>query len=217
MKQSIQAFTSYVQEKSFPCVGARSAFNSNRVRFGLYEGLGDGFDVKKLCEDLNQFSLEFPNPKSEPVSFIAMFKQNFKNCYEFEHQMWRHLKAMHEHDAKSFTWDETVSSNPADVDFSFSIAGRAFFVVGLSPVSPRLARRAPMICLVFNFHNQFEIMRETGQYSKLQKGIRKLDLALQGSINPMLSKFGQNSEARQYSALEYPDNWKCPFSAMANS
>ena len=157
MKQSIQAFTSYVQEKSFPCVGARSAFNTNRVRFGLYEGLGDGFDVKKHCEDLNQFSLEFPNPKSEPVSFIAMFKQNFKNCYEFEHQMWRHLQTMHEHDSKNFSWDKTVSSNPAVVDFSFSIAGRAFFVVGLSPVSPRLARRAPMTCLVFNFHNQFEI------------------------------------------------------------
>lgn len=204
-------FAAYVQKLSFPCAGARSAFNRNRVRFGLYEGLGDGYDVIQLCEDLNAFSLEFPDPESDPVTFIAMFKQSFDTPQEFDHRLWQHLQAMHDSDIKNYVWDSSVSANPASSEFSFSIAGRAFFIVGLSPVSQRIARRAPMPCLVFNFHNQFESMRISGEYNKLQKGIRKLDQALQGSINPMLSKFGQDSEARQYSGLNFTEEWKCPF------
>lgn len=211
-----EEFSNYVQSKSFPCVGARSAFNRKRARFGLYEGLGDGFDVTRLCADLNAFSEEFPDPHSEPVTFIAMFKQNFATPQEFDQKMWQHLQAMHNDDYQIFSWDESVSADPTNANFSFSVGGRAYFLVGLSPVSPRLARRAPMPCLVFNFHNQFESLRASGEYEKLQKGIRKLDMALQGSINPMLAKFGQNSEARQYSGLEVTKEWRCPFKQRQN-
>jgi FPC/CPF motif-containing protein YcgG len=52
------------------------------------------------------------------------------------------------------------------------------------------------------------------------KTIRARDVALQGSMNPMLSDFGEQSEARPYSGRAVPQDWipdfpdpqkKCPF------
>ncbi|MBA3796937.1 MAG: YqcI/YcgG family protein, partial [Chloroflexi bacterium] len=37
------------------------------------------------------------------------------------------------------------------------------------------------------------------------------EVALQGSINPMLSDFGTRSEARQYAGREVDEEWRCPF------
>ena len=210
-KRCAASVAAYVQGPLFPCVGARSAFNKDRARFGLYEGLGNGHAVDVLCADLDRFSQEFPDPGAEAVTFIAMFNERLATEDQFVRQMWQHLQAMHEYDRKEFRWDATVSSDPSRSDFSFSVAGRAFFVVGLSPVSSRLARRTPMPCLVFNFHDQFETLRANGKYAPMQEAIRKRDTALQGSINPVLARFGESSEARQYSGQAVSPDWKCPF------
>ena len=61
------------------------------------------------------------------------------------------------------------------------------------------------------FHNQFETLRASGKYAGMQKVIRNRDVALQGSINPVLAQFGASSEARQYSGMAVDANWKCPF------
>jgi FPC/CPF motif-containing protein YcgG len=50
----------------------------------------------------------------------------------------------------------------------------------------------------FNFHNQFEQLRASGKYDRMQRVIRRRDVALQGDANPVLSRFGEASEARQY-------------------
>ena len=112
---------------------------------------------------------------------------------------------MHDIDATSHAWDDAVSSKVGDKQFSFSIASRAFFVVGLHPQSSRLSRQAPFPCLVFNFHNQFEAMRNDGKYARLQDAIRARDVALQGDVNPVLARFGESSEAHQYSGRGRPD------------
>jgi FPC/CPF motif-containing protein YcgG len=125
--------------------------------------------------------------------------------------MWTQLQAMHAHDSRTFDWAPDVSSDPAEPDFSFSIGGRAYFVVGLHPSASRLARRAPVPCLVFNFHEQFESLRANGKYAGMQKVIRGRDIKLQGSINPVLASFGDRSEARQYSGVSVDDGWQCPF------
>lgn len=201
----------YVQSPLFPCLGARSAFNKDRVRYGLYGGFGNGHAVDALCADLECFSQEFPDPGSDPVTFIAMFDDDVATETQFARRLWQHLQAMHDHDRNDFEWDPTVSSDPSRSDFSFSVAGRAFFVVGLCPVSSRLSRRAPMPCLVFNFHDQFETLRASGKFALMKDAIRKRDIALQGSINPVLAHFGQASEARQYSGQDVPQGWRCPF------
>jgi FPC/CPF motif-containing protein YcgG len=48
----------------------------------------------------------------------------------------------------------------------------------------------------------------------MQETIRARDLELQGSINPMLSDFGVDSEARQYSGRAVEENWQAPFKAV---
>ncbi len=204
----------YVAEPDFPCVGARSAFNKGRVRHGLYGRLGARIDVATLCADLERFSDEFPNPGAEPVTFVAMFEDEAMSESLFADRMWRELQKVHAHDRDAFDWDPEVSDDPSEPDFSFSVAGRAFFVVGLHPNASRLARRAPIPCLVFNFHDQFEALRTSGKYAGLQKVTRQRDLALQGSINPVLAQFGDASEARQYSGQPVDDAWRCPFHAL---
>ena len=202
----------HIQSPQFPCVGARSAVNRHRARFHLYPGLGDERAVREICADLAGFSEEFPDPGVEPVTFVAMFEQTVASEEDFERLLWRHLQAMHDHDRHRFAWNAAVGADPARADFSFSIAGRAFFVVGLSPLSSRLARRAPLPCLVFNFHDQFENLRASGKYAGMQSVVRKRDIQLQGAINPVLDSFGDASEARQYSGRAVAGDWKCPFS-----
>ena len=75
----------------------------------------------------------------------------------------------------------------------------------------RLSRRSPVPCLVFNFHNQFEALRANGKFDGMQKVIRRREIELQGSINPVLARYGDASEARQYSGVAVSAGWKCPF------
>ena len=209
----VARFKAFVASPRFPCVGAKSAMNRGRMEFALYDALADDNDAAALCEQLAEFSRQFPEPGTDPVSFVAMFRDPVANEDEFHRRLWTHLQAMHDIDAANHAWDATVSSDVTDKQFSFSIASRAFFVVGLHPQSSRLARQAPFPCLVFNFHDQFEAMREDGKYAKLQAAIRARDVALQGAINPVLARFGEASEAHQYSGQAQTDAGSVPFEA----
>jgi FPC/CPF motif-containing protein YcgG len=40
--------------------------------------------------------------------------------------------------------------------------------------------------------------------------VRKRDIAYSGSVNPMLTDFGNASEVYQYSGRKYEDTWQCP-------
>ncbi len=209
----VARFKAFVASPAFPCVGAKSAMNRGRMSFGLYESLTDSGDAAALCEQLADFSRQFPTPGTDPVSFVAMFRQPVANEDDFHRRLWSHLQAMHDIDAEGHAWDAAVSADVDDKQFSFSIASRAFFVVGLHPQSSRLARRAPFPCLVFNFHDQFEAMREDGRYARLQDAIRARDVALQGTINPVLARFGEASEAHQYSGRPAAESDRCAFQA----
>ena len=204
-------FKSFVADGSFPCVGAKSAMNRGRMEFGAFKELDDEASASELCDQLAAFSRANPNPGSDPVSFVAMFRRPVANEDEFHDKLWRHLQAMHDIDARANPWDASVSSNTDDKSFSFSIASRSFFVVGLHPESSRMARQAPFPCLVFNFHDQFEAMRANGKYDALQKAIRLRDVELQGDINPALARFGEGSEAAQYSGNFRKAAAGCPF------
>ncbi len=124
---------------------------------------------------------------------------------------------MHELDRQNFKWDLSVSSNPEDLDFSYSFAGTGFFIVGLHPQSSRRARRFSRAAMIFNPHAQFDRLRELDQYERMQQTIRTRELKLQGSLNPNLSDFGKQSEARQYSGRAVEQNWKCPFRGHAEA
>ena len=207
------ALSDFIGDTAFPCVGAKSALNKGRMRFAEYSSLGSTSDAIGLCARLRKFSDEFPDPGTSPVSFIAMFRNPVPDEKAFETALWRHLQLMHEHDRLDFEWDTSVDSDPSSNDFSFSIGGRAFFVVGLHPAASRVSRRAPFPCLVFNFHSQFEALKSSGKFQIMQTVIRARDVELHGSVNPVLERFGAASEARQYSGLAVADNWQCPFTS----
>lgn len=208
-----QQLDGFISDKAFPCVGAKSALNKGRMVSAEFGRLGDPAQASKLFDALTAYAAEHPDPGTAPVSFLAMF-ENEEDMDEpaFERALWAQLQALHDHDkAQGFEWNAEVSHDPAQHDFSFSVGGRAYFVVGMQPRASRMARRTPMPCLVFNFHEQFETLKASGKYQSMQKAIRARDLALQGSINPVLSRFGEASEARQYSGRRVEDNWQCPF------
>ncbi len=208
----IDDFSLFVAAQSFPCVGAKSALNRERMEFEVCEQLGSRDSAEILRERLAHFSVRNPVPGVDPISFVAIFREDVAGEEDFHRKLWTQLQSIHDLDIKENSWAPDVSDDPDSADFSFSVASRAFFVVGLHPHSSRFARRAPRPTLVFNFHDQFEALRASGRFQKLQSAIRVRDVALQGDINPALASFGEASEALQYSGRA---NCECPFRARS--
>ena len=71
--------------------------------------------------------------------------------------------------------------------------------------------------MIFNLHDQFERLRAQGAYDKLRNSILSRDVALAGSPNPMLARYGTVSEARQYSGRLVGEDWRCPFHRAGSS
>jgi len=207
-------FRRHVANQGFPCVGAKAAVNGNCYRFGFYAEMNSPESTAGLAHDLWVYSREQSTFKTNYATFIASFALPVVTDERiWEKLLWTQLENLHELDRLHYSWDKTVSSNPEDTNFSFSFAETGFFVVGLHPASSRLSRRFPWATLVFNTHAQFERLREENQFGRMQETIRARDLKLQGSLNPNLSDFGKQSEAKQYSGRAVEADWKCPFHA----
>lgn len=203
-------FHDFIIEKNHPCIMANTVFAMKDYDLNVYDDFGTKFTAQRLVEDIQTYVENYNFADNNFKTFIAVFPDaKIASEIEFENLLWRQLQFIHEKDSQA--WDKRVSSDPEDEKFSFSIAGRAFYVIGMHPKSSRMARRAPYPTLVFNLHWQFEKLREMGAYHKVRDKIRERDTELQGSINPVLEDFGDNSEARQYSGRNVNDAWKCPF------
>jgi uncharacterized protein len=203
-------FREFVQRPDFPCLGAKSVVRLNNYTLRAYGALGAQKDARRLVCDLSRFSA---NLKDDALSaFVAVFPDaQPEDEIAFERRLWNQLQHVHEADPAGSRWADGVSPDPEDPHFSFSVGSRAFFVVGLHPLSARLARRFRWPTLVFNPHEQFSRLREDGRFEGLRSAIRARDIALQGSENPNLADHGERSEARQYSGRTAEGDWKCPF------
>ena len=201
-------FVAVIAEASFPCLGAKAALNAGAYRTKVYDELGSPAYTNALATELEAFILS--PPPSEYATFVAIFRgPEITNEAQFEELLWAQLRMLHRLD--KYSWDSNASSDPADPHFSFSFAGQGLYVVGMHPYSSRLARRFRRPTLVFNRHEQFERLRHEGNWPRMQESIRRRDVALQGSINPMLNDFGESSEARQYSGRAVDQGWRAPF------
>ncbi|MAP80383.1 MAG: hypothetical protein CL526_04780 [Aequorivita sp.] len=204
------AFRDFILKKDHPCIMANTVFSMDKYSINYYDKLGSIKTAKALLADLTHYVENYNFDNKEFESFIAVFPETeVVSEIEFEKLLWQQLQFLHNLD--TVTWDENVSSDPEDSNFSFSLAGKAFYVVGLHPKASRMARRAPYTTLVFNLHSQFEKLREMGVYKNVRDKIRERDKELQGSVNPVLEDFGESSEARQYSGRNVGEAWKCPF------
>ena len=198
----------------YPCTGAISVFAQKNYRFGFFPELSCDKAVRAVCHDLYEFCHEFPITDDQLTTFIGMFRgPAIASEQHFEALLWTQLQAMYAIDSDFFAWDKTVDSDPKTNNFSFSIGGRAMFVIGMHPKASRLARTFRYPTMVFNLHEQFERLRARGKFETMKQIIRAREMTLQGSINPMLKNFGESSEASQYSGRAVSGNWPCPFHA----
>lgn len=203
-------YDEYILGNDHPCIMARTIFTMDQVVFRTYDDFGSMQASAGLLKDLRAYIKDYDFASNDFKTFMAVFPNSPEYSeISFEELLWKQLDHIHKLDNKQ--WDPAVSDDPAHENFSFSIEGKAFYVVGLHPNSSRKARQSPYPTLTFNLHWQFEKLREMGTYHKVRDRIRDRDIALQGSINPMLEDFGNNSEARQYSGRKVDKDWKCPF------
>ena len=205
-------FRALALSEHFACVGGRAAVRQETYKFGLYEHMATTASTAALANDLRAF-LADDDLRGKPLTaFVASFVAPVPADEDaFEALLWATLQQLHHCD--DHPWASGGQSDPDDPAFSFSFAGTGFFVVGLHANSSRFSRRFAWTTLVFNPHEQFDRLRSEGRYRRFRDVIRTRDVALQGTVNPMLQDFGERSEARQYSGRAVGDDWKCPFHA----
>lgn len=193
----------------YPCVGAKSVMRRGGATTHDYGHFAAEGVACQLVADLTAF-IEATDPDGDFASFIALFSEQAELTEaEFEQALWSLLGAIDECDEAP--WNPAVSADPTNPHFGFSVAGTAFFVVGLHPGASRLARRTVATAIVFNLHSQFERLRTSGGYQRMRDIIRTRDLGYQGSLNPNLADHGSDSEARQYSGRAVEPEWVAPF------
>lgn len=211
-REACRALRAHVLTPNYPCVMALSAFNRDAFRLSIYGELAAPGNAAMLCHDLYEFCAEFPTAAGGPVSFVACFEGAAPpDEVAFEAALWEQLQAVHDLDKQHFGWCPQVDSQPDSPTFSFSVGGRAFFLIGMHPQSSRLARRTPMPVLVFNLHEQFVHLRTTGKFDAVRHAVQGRDKRFQGSVNPMSEDFGARSEVAQYSGRAVGRDWVCPF------
>lgn len=203
-------FRDFILKNDHPCVMAKALFKMDNYQLGKYLSMDDDTSLKKLLKDLETFIAQYDFDSNKFQSFIAVYpNDSFPTELGFEKALWDMLQKLHEMD--DCEWDESVSKDPESSNFSFSLKGKAFYIVGLHPKSSRKARQSPYPAIVFNLHWQFERLRKMGGFLRVKKRIRKRDKDLQGYINPTLKDFGEDSETKQYSGRAVDAAWKCPF------
>ena len=212
------ALLQHIEQAAFPCVGSKAALAQDAIRTLELGSLGCRDNDVPLLDGLASFARHLaaqPVDSTVVHSFVAVFDGPAgTDEARFEALLWSQLQRLHLLDVRrGHPWAAGVSRDPDDPDFSLSLAGHPFFVIGLHPGASRLARRFAWPALVFNSHVQFDRLRQDGRYAKMQKATRARDIALQGSLNPNLADFGTAPETRQYSGRPVEADWKCPFHA----
>lgn len=207
-----QDYKDFIITQKHPCIIANTVFQMDEYNIKVYDTMTSNTIVKPILSDIETYIKTFDFSSNSFETLMICFKnQPLQTETEFETDLWHLLQKLHDQDDKA--WDPKVSKTPNHPDFSFSIKGKAFFIVGMHPNSSRLARRAPYTTIVFNLHWQFEKLRAMGTFQSVKKRIRKNDKKLQGHINPVLQDYGKDSETKQYSGRHVESNWKCPFQA----
>ena len=207
----IEEYLSFLNEKQFPCIAAKAALARQNVKCLVVSHMACPNDDAEILQFLYNFVDLYRSSKDFYHSAAIIFAGP-KLCSEeqFDYLLWERLQAFQNLDAKKYGYDSRVEADTSSAKFSFSIKEEAFYIIGLHAASSRDARKFKYPTLVFNAHDQFEQLKTTSKYEMMKNSVRKRDIALSGSINPMLQDFGESSEVYQYSGREYDNSWQCP-------
>ena len=208
-----QDLRDFIAAPPFPCVGAKAALAKDQIAMVVARDITSGWDDLRIYPLLLDFVDAY---RAEPTlfrSFAVVFEgPRALTEPQFESHLWNRVQSLTDKDAwTGHSYDTRVSDDPHDTHFSLSFGGEAFFVVGLHPAASRPPRRSTPPTPLLNLHDQFERLRAEGTYDKLRHTILARDEKLAGSQNPMLARFGELSEARQYSGRAVDEAWACPF------
>ncbi len=205
--------SAHIADHGFPCVGAKAALAKGTLDVLGARDIESAWDDLRIHDRLRCFAARY---RAEPTLFrsLAVVFAGPDELSEeaFERAIWQRIQSLSDKDVwLGQSWDERVSADPDSPHFSLSFGGEAFFVVGLHPRASRPARRFARPAMIFNLHDQFETLRAQGRYETMREKIMVRDEMLAGSRNPMLSRHGEASEARQYSGRAVDSGWQCPF------
>jgi FPC/CPF motif-containing protein YcgG len=207
----VEEYKNYIANKDFSCIAAKAALGREQIHTLVLPHIACPAHDKAILDFLYSFVDTYRNSEELYHSATVIFEQPQQiNEAQFEEFFWQRLQLISDMDANLHDYDKRVTVDPSSPDFSFSIKEEAFFVIGLHPGSSRQTRRFTYPAIVFNPHAQFEKLRESSKYDNLKYAVRKKEVAIAGSINPMLHDFGEASEVYQYSGRQYNNDWKCP-------
>lgn len=203
----------HVAAADFPCVGAKAALAKGTLHVLAANRIDSAWDDLRIHDGLLRFAEAYKEDPGLFRSFAVVFEgPDDLDEAGFEAALWHRVQSLSDKDVwRGQEYDTRVSADPDSPHFSLSFGGEAFFVVGLHPHASRPARRFARPCMVFNLHDQFEILRAQGKYEGMREKIMVRDEAVAGSRNPMLARHGEASEARQYSGRLVDGDWRCPF------
>lgn len=208
----IESLQSLANQRNYPCIAATRSINKNEFNVSLFDRLGTHTEVARLGDDLREFLKKIELTRSPYLTYFAVYDGPDENSEEeFENRLWQELSHLASCDTKIATWDSRFSNNPQDKNFCFSFDGKAFFVVGLHPKASRPGRKFFKPTLVFNAFDQFELLKERGEYEPMVDLNRRRDQKFSGSANPMAVLYGEVWESIQYSGRENAPEWQCPY------
>ena len=214
----IDEFRAHAKQRGFPCIAANDAVTKSTLRYYVADHMACPKDDCKMLRFIYEFVDEFRKTEGGYHSVAILFRNPAEITEDiFEQLLWQRLQALSDLDAKNYKYDPRVDQSVSSPHFSFSLKEEAFYVIGLHSANQREARRFKYPTLIFNPHAQFERLRESGQYGKMQSIVRQRDKTYSGSVNPMLADFGESSEVFQYSGRMYPKDWKCPLNPKHES
>lgn len=210
-QEIIAAYHSFLNDKDFPCIGAKTALAREQIYTMVAGGMNcpsfDGKILEFIYDSIGKFKKIDNNFYSAAVIFTGPLTITEEI---FEQLLWQKLQSLLDLDALHYPYNKKVSNDPKSVFFSLSLKEETFFIIGLHPDSSRKARRFIFPALVFNPTDQFVKLKQSDKFEKLKHTIRKRDMAFSGSVNPMLGDYGSTSEILQYSGKGYDSNFVCP-------
>ena len=209
----VQRFQDHIAAEDFPCVGAKSALARQSLTALVCHDVQSAWDDVRIHRKLLDWSNEYREDASGLRSLVVIFRQPAPlGEAEYEEAMWDRLQSLADKDEwLGQDYAAAVKADPGDPHFALSFGGQAYFVVGMHPHASRPARRFSHAAMVFNLHDQFVKLREQGRYERMRDVILSRDVTLAGSMNPMVARHGEVSEAAQYSGRQVDSDWKCPF------
>jgi len=213
-------FHAFIRATGFPCVGAKSALAKGTLDVLIARDMRSNWDDRRIYDGISNIVNAYRSDRELFRSFAVIFEGPADMSEaKFEKYLWARAESLTNKDSwLGRSRDQRVSDDPNDPHFSLSFGEEAFFIVGLHPLASRPARRFGRPVLVFNLHDQFEQLREQGRYERMREKIIQRDIALAGSVNPMLARHGTVSEASQYSGRNVAQaEWTCPFNPVERS